>query len=137
MSDYEVLELGAIEAWREHTTADGRKGKEFLDKAIDTQYIGLSVNGFEPGQSTPFWHTHSRLEEIYLFLSGKGRMAVGEEVVEVGPGTAIRVAQDVRRAVHADEDGPGLSYVCVRAGGAELSAIGRDAARQEDPFPWA
>jgi len=136
MSDYEVLELGAIEAWKDHALPDGRAGKEFLDKEIDTQYIGLSVNGFTPGQSTATWHSHSKLEEIYLFLTGKGRMAVGDDVVPVGPGTAIRIGQDVRRAVHADEDGEGLTYVCVRAGGAELAAIGRDGQRQEDPFPW-
>ena len=137
MSDYDILELGPLGAWASLTTPDGRSGKGFVDKMIDTQYIGLSANAFAPGTGTPYWHTHSLLEEIYLFLDGEGRMALDDEVVDVKAGTTIRVGQGVRRAIHANADSPSdLHYVCVRAGAGELKTLPRDAERQDDPFPW-
>jgi len=36
-------------------------------------------------------HHHSETEEIYYILSGTGRMSVGSDVREVGPGDAIYI----------------------------------------------
>jgi len=131
MSGYEILELGGADAWLE-------RGKQFADKQMDTQFIGLSVNALAPGGESPFWHTHSVLEEVYVFLEGKGRMALDDEVIEVGPGTTVRVGQGVWRILQAAPDSPGeLRWICVRAGGAELAAIGVDSEKDgERARPW-
>jgi len=135
MSDYEILELGPIDAWGALTTADGRTGKGFVDRMIDTQYIGLSATTFAPGTGTPFAHSHSILEEIYVFLTGEGRMALGEDVVEVSAGTTIRVGQDVMRAIQANADSPAdLAYICVRVGPGELKDQPKDSSRADSPF---
>ncbi len=125
-----MTELGSPDEWL-------AKGKQFVDRTIETQYIGMSANGFEPGQSSAIWHAHAVLEEIYLFLSGTGEMALGDDVVPVGPGTTIRVAQGTMRAVHADETGPGLTYLCIRAGDGPLTEQPKDGSRDERPFPWS
>ncbi|MBS1698294.1 MAG: cupin domain-containing protein [Actinobacteria bacterium] len=99
----------------------------------------MSVNSTDPGGSSPFWHRHGRLEELYVFLDGRGQMALDDEVIDVGPGTVVRVAPATWRAVHsaADAEGP-LKWLCLRGGGDTLAAIGRDGERdQERPFPWA
>jgi len=133
MTGYEVLELGPVDAWLELQA----NGKRFVDRLIPTQYIGLSANAFAPGTGTAVWHKHAVLEEVYVFLGGKGRMALDDDVVEVGPGTTIRVGQGVLRAIHADEDSPtDLHYLCIRAGDGELAEQPRDSERSEQPFPW-
>ena len=138
MSDYEVTELGPIEAWSELTTPDGRPGKGFVDRMIPTQYIGLSANELAPGAGSAVWHAHAVLEEIYLFLEGAGQMALGEDVIDVRPGTTIRVGQGVMRAIHANADSPTpVRYLCIRAGDGELKDQPRDSERSEAPFPWA
>ena len=131
MDGYEVLELGAPDAWL------GR-GKQFVDKQLTTQFIGLSVNALAPGGQSPFWHRHARLEEIYLFLEGRGRMALDDDIVDVEAGTAVRIGQDVWRHLHALSDSPGeLRWVCIRAGGGELQAITPDGEKDaERPTPW-
>ncbi len=131
MTGYEVLELGAPDEWH-------AKGKTFVDRAIDTQYIGLSATAFEPGQETASAHAHSVLEEVYVFLDGTGQMALDDDVVDVGPGTVIRVGQGVQRRIRATPDSPAeLRYLCVRAAGGILKEVPRDVVSGEDrPKPW-
>lgn len=49
-------------------------------------FVGL--NCFEPGQAQKV-HTHAGADKFYLILSGRARLAVGEEAREVGPGTVV------------------------------------------------
>lgn len=136
MSDYEVAEIGGTEVWGDFDGA--RPGKRFVDKEIAAEYIGMSANSLAPGGNAPFWHTHSRVEELYVFLGGSGKMALDEDVVEVQAGTVVRVGPDVWRAWHAAVDSAGpLIWLCLRAGGDSLEGIGRDGEiDRERAFPW-
>ena len=133
MSNYDVNDIGGIDDWG---VAEGT-GKRFID-GESAQYLGMSVNATEPGAGSAFWHRHGRLEELYVFLDGRGQMAVDDDLVEVQPGTVVRVAPEAWRAVHsaADADRP-LKWLCLRAGGDTLAGIGRDGELdRERPFPW-
>ena len=44
----------------------------------------------EPG-SPQSVHSHEGREQVYVIVQGRGAMTVGEEIQEVGPGTAILV----------------------------------------------
>lgn len=136
MSNYDVLELGGLASW--HQLEGAAPGKHFVDKDFPAQFIGMSVNSTEPGASQPFWHTHSVLEELYVFLGGEGQLALDGDVVDVTAGTVVRVGQGVWRALRCKEDSPeSLKWLCIRAGGATLTEIGRDGELdKERPFPW-
>jgi mannose-6-phosphate isomerase-like protein (cupin superfamily) len=56
------------------------------------------------GGKGSYGHRHKTQEEIYFVISGKLRFKLGDDVVEVGPHTAVRVAADTFRSVH--NDGP-------------------------------
>jgi mannose-6-phosphate isomerase-like protein (cupin superfamily) len=56
------------------------------------------------GGKGSYGHRHTDQEEIYFVISGKLLFKLGDEVVEVGPHTAVRVAADTFRSVH--NDGP-------------------------------
>ncbi len=132
MSDYEVTEIGSPSTWG----VEEGTGKRFVDVAAS--FVGASANATKPGESSPFWHRHARLEELYIVIDGAGRMALDDEVIELRPGTVVRVPGHVWRAVHCDADSPvALTWLCVRAGGESLEAIGRDGELdRERPFPW-
>lgn len=142
MSDYEVLEVGDPSQWRGHrggfTPATTRDGRRVVDREIANQYIGLTVNALEPGEQAGYWHTHSEIEEIYIFISGAGQMGLDDDVVEVCPGTIVRVGQDVMRTWRAKPDSKEqLRWLCVRGGGTELPDFPTDARRDtERPLPW-
>lgn len=142
MTGWSVSEVGPLEAWRDHLggfrPATTRQGRRVVDHELPMQYIGMTVNALEPGEEAGYWHTHSELEELYVFLTGAGQMALDDEVLEVGPGTCVRVGQDVWRTWRCTPgSGEALRWICVRAGGAEIPRMPEDAARDaERPSPW-
>lgn len=142
MTAYEVLEIGALDQWRSHYGGfrpdSSRDGRRVVDHELAMQYIGMTANALAPGEEAGYWHTHSRIEEVYVFFEGRGQMGLGDDVVEVGPGSVVRVGQDVPRTWRCRPDSEGeLRWLCVRAGGAELPHLPDDSARlPERPMPW-
>ncbi len=55
------------------------------------------------GGKGSYGHSHKRQEEVYFVVSGRLQFKLGEEVVEAGAGTAIRVAPEVVRSVWNEE----------------------------------
>lgn len=73
------------------TTKDGSEIRELLayrNSCIRNQ--SLAEARLPPGASTVA-HYHPRAEEIYYLLAGSGRMQIGEEFQDVGPGDAIAI----------------------------------------------
>src|SRR5260221_296505 len=56
-----------------------------------------------PGGKGSYAHRHEHQEEIYFVISGRLQFKLGDDVVEAGAGTAIRVAAEVVRSVWNNE----------------------------------
>ncbi|MBT2486110.1 MULTISPECIES: cupin domain-containing protein [unclassified Microbacterium] len=142
MSDYQVLEIGAPDAWRSHhggfDEARARDGRRVVDHELTMQYIGVTANALVPGEEAGYWHTHSRVEELYVFLGGYGQMGLDDDVVDVGPGTVVRVGQGVWRTWRARPEGSEeLRWLCIRAGGETLPHLPNDGTRDpQRSMPW-
>ncbi|WP_162621939.1 cupin domain-containing protein [Microbacterium suaedae] len=138
MSHYSTAELGPVDTWNALEGPHGMNGKLFLEGPLRSENVGMSVNGLAPGGSSPFWHLHAQLEEVYVFLGGEGKMALGDDVIEVKAGSTVRVAPKTMMAVHANADSStDLRFVCARAGAASLLDVGDDSEISHDPFPWS
>jgi len=142
MSAFEVVNIGAPSEWRDFfggfRPESSRDGRRVVDHELNSQYIGLTVNALEPGEEAGYWHTHSKVEELYVFIAGEGQMGLDDDLIDVSAGTVVRVGQDVLRTWRAK---PGsreqLRWLCIRAGGAELPQFPDDARRDNDkPMPW-
>jgi mannose-6-phosphate isomerase-like protein (cupin superfamily) len=72
---------------------------------LEAEQTGLTHFRLRPGKRSPFAHRHTRAEEVYVILSGSGRIKLDNEVLDVRPLDAIRVAPDVVRAMEAGRDG--------------------------------
>ena len=142
MSDFEVISIGSPDEWRSHFGGfrpdSSRDGRRVVDHELSAEYIGLTVNALAPGEQAGYWHTHSQIEELYVFLAGSGQMGLDDEVVDVTAGSVVRVGPGVARTWRATPDGLGeLRWLCIRAGGTRLPAFPDDAARLPDrPMPW-
>ncbi|MBK5220775.1 MAG: cupin domain-containing protein [Thermoleophilia bacterium] len=84
----------------------------FAKDDLDAERTGVSHHRLKPTKRQPFGHQHEEAEEVYVVLGGSGRLKLDDEVIEVEPLDAIRVAPGVIRAFEA---GPG---------GLEVLAIG-------------
>lgn len=142
MSNYSVTELGPMDSWRDHfggyVPETNKQGRRVVDHELATEIIGISVTAFEPGEQAGYWHSHSALEEVYVFLEGEGQMGLDSEVVEVRPGTVIHVGTGVMRTWRCKPESQGqLRWLCIRAGIGPLMAIPNDAVPIRDiPMPW-
>lgn len=72
---------------------------------LQAQDTGLAFLRVKPGCRQAFAHRHENAEEIYVILAGSGRLKLDDEIIDVGPFDAIRVAPQVTRAFEADDDG--------------------------------
>jgi mannose-6-phosphate isomerase-like protein (cupin superfamily) len=77
----------------------------FARQALGCETTGLAYYVFKPGMRQPFGHHHELDEEVYVVLSGSGRVRLGDEVIGVKPYDAVRVAPSVTRAFEAGDDG--------------------------------
>lgn len=77
----------------------------FAGPALSAQQTGVAFFRLRPGRRSAFSHRHDQAEEIYVVLRGRGRVRLDDEVREVGPLDAVRVAPRVVRAFEADGDG--------------------------------
>lgn len=142
MSDYQVTEIGALDDWRTFhggfVEARSRDGRRVVDHELTMQYIGMTANALVPGEEAGYWHVHEKIEELYVFLAGRGQMALDDDVVDVAEGTVVRVGQGVWRTWRALPDSPGeLRWLCIRAGGEHLPHLPDDSRRDPDrPMPW-
>jgi mannose-6-phosphate isomerase-like protein (cupin superfamily) len=77
----------------------------FPHKELAAENTGLGYIVLRPDKRQPFAHRHEEAEEIYVVLSGAGRLKLDDETLEVGPMDAVRIAPQVTRAFEAGPDG--------------------------------
>jgi mannose-6-phosphate isomerase-like protein (cupin superfamily) len=75
------------------------------NEELATEQTGLMHLRVKPGVRQPFAHRHNRAEEVYVVLSGSGRVRLDDDIVELEPLHAIRVAPSVTRAFEAGPEG--------------------------------
>jgi quinol monooxygenase YgiN/mannose-6-phosphate isomerase-like protein (cupin superfamily) len=85
----------------------------FPSDDLQAEHTGVSLQRLRPGKRQQFAHHHRRAEEIYLVLSGSGRVKIDDEILDIGRHDAIRVAPDLTRAFEAGPDG--LEFVVFGA----------------------
>lgn len=74
-------------------------------EALGAEVTGVTHFRLRPGKRSPFTHRHEAAEEIYVVLSGRGLAKLGDELIEIEPLDAIRVAPQTPRAFEAGPDG--------------------------------
>jgi mannose-6-phosphate isomerase-like protein (cupin superfamily) len=85
----------------------------FAREELDAKRTGISYQVLKPGKRQAFGHRHDKAEEVYVVLSGSGRVRLDDEIVEIARLDAIRVAPQVTRAFEAGSDG--LEYLAFGA----------------------
>jgi mannose-6-phosphate isomerase-like protein (cupin superfamily) len=72
---------------------------------LESESIGLAFHRIKPNCRQAFAHRHQQAEEIYVVLSGGGRIKLDDEVRDLQPMDAVRVSPEVARAYEAGPDG--------------------------------
>jgi mannose-6-phosphate isomerase-like protein (cupin superfamily) len=105
MADWTAKNLREVEDVAPKAGFDHVMSARFARTDLASEQIGLALEGVKPGCRQAFAHRHQAAEEIYVVLSGSGRMKLDEDIIEVGPLDAVRVAPGVARAFEAGDEG--------------------------------
>jgi mannose-6-phosphate isomerase-like protein (cupin superfamily) len=120
VTDYTLKNLKEVEDQASKFGMPAGIEARFARTDLEFEGSGLSYQRFDPGFRMPFGHTHERQEEVYVLVSGSGRMKLDDEIVELREWDAVRVASATMRAFEAGPDG------------AELLAFGAPATGRSD-----
>jgi mannose-6-phosphate isomerase-like protein (cupin superfamily) len=77
----------------------------FAKNDLDAEQTGVSHHRLGAGKRQPFGHKHEDAEEVYVVITGSGRVKLDDEIVEIETLDAIRVSPGVTRAFEAGSDG--------------------------------
>ena len=77
----------------------------FAKDDLETQDTGVSYHVLMPDRRQPFGHRHEAAEEVYVVLTGSGRLKLDDEIIAVETMDAIRIAPGVTRQLEAGPEG--------------------------------
>jgi len=120
MGDYKVVKREDATDWMGEYPGLGEM-RSFTD-ALDAEQVAFTWRLMPPGTGGKgsYGHRHKDQEEIYFVTRGTVQFKLGDDVVEVGPRSAVRVGTDEFRSVHNDGPEDAELIICsIRAKGDE------------------
>jgi uncharacterized cupin superfamily protein len=81
-----------------------------LAKQLGAATLGARLWRLEPGEASTR-HRHTRQDELYLLLEGRGRVRIGDELLTLEPLSALYVEAETVRQVFNDTDADALWLV--------------------------
>ena len=110
---FTIANLAAVDDVAPKYGFDDRWEARGAREALKAERTGVMHFRLRPGKRSPFTHRHAEAEEIYVILSGSGRIRLDGELFDVSPLDAIRVAPTTPRAFEAGPEG--LEWIAVGA----------------------
>jgi mannose-6-phosphate isomerase-like protein (cupin superfamily) len=86
----------------------------FYTSPLGCEQLAFTWRSMPPdtGGRGSYGHRHRDQEEVYFVVKGTLTFKIGDDVVEVGPGSAVRVAADAYRSAHNDTDSDVELVIC-------------------------
>jgi mannose-6-phosphate isomerase-like protein (cupin superfamily) len=102
---YAKTNLRAVEdSAAEHGLSDTQEAR-FPRAVLGAEQVGLNFLTIKPSKREAFAHRHHDAEEVYVILSGSGRVKLDDELVDLQELDAVRVAPGAARSFEAGPDG--------------------------------
>ncbi len=115
--DYTIKNLRDVEDMAATQGFGEVQEARFAHGDLNAEQIGISLQKVKPGKRHAFAHRHRQAEEVYVVVSGSGRVKLDDDVKDVRALDAIRVGPSVTRAFEADDEGLELLAFSPRAKG--------------------
>jgi mannose-6-phosphate isomerase-like protein (cupin superfamily) len=123
MTGYAIRNLQEIEDSAVKFGLSPQLETHFARKDLGAETLGLSLQRLAPNIRQPFGHRHEHQEEVYVILSGGGRVSLGDEVLDVRPWDAVRVSPGTVRAFEAGPEGLELLAFGAHTDSGDVEAV--------------
>jgi mannose-6-phosphate isomerase-like protein (cupin superfamily) len=114
MSNYAIKNIKELDDSAKAFGLSPNVEARFGRKPLGAEKGGVSYQRLAPDFRQPFGHKHRDQEEIYVVVSGSGRLKLGDEVLDVKQWDAVRVSPGTARAFEGGSDG--LEFLAFGAG---------------------
>jgi mannose-6-phosphate isomerase-like protein (cupin superfamily) len=86
----------------------------FFTGELGTEQVALTYRLMPPqtGSKGSYGHRHKTQEEIYFVIDGTLQFKLGDEIVDVGPKTAVRVAPSTVRGIWNEGPADAQLVIC-------------------------
>jgi mannose-6-phosphate isomerase-like protein (cupin superfamily) len=119
--DYTIKNLRDVEDSARGAGMSDLIEARFAHDDLGSERSGISYQVVRAGKRQPFAHKHGEMEEIFVVISGDGRVKLDDQIEDVRALDAIRIAPAVTRAFEAgDEDLVLLVFSPRAVGDAEI-----------------
>ena len=105
MAEYTHLNLKEVEDQAPRFGLSPQLEMRMARVALGLQNSGVSYQRLAPNLRLPFGHKHRNQEEVYVLVGGNARIKLDDEVVDLKPFDAVRVAKDTMRGFEAGPEG--------------------------------
>jgi mannose-6-phosphate isomerase-like protein (cupin superfamily) len=101
MSDYTIVQLVDVD----DILGDYPGEMKPMTEALGNEQVAITHRRMpqHTGGKGAYGHRHKTQEEIYFLVSGRLQVKVGDDVHDIGPGTAVRVPPETVRSLWNDE----------------------------------
>jgi len=115
--DYTVRNLKEIEDQAPKFGFSPDLEARFGREPLESEMSGISYQRLAPNFRVPFGHKHKDQEEVYVVVSGSGRIKLDDDVLELKQWDAVRIARDTMRNLEAGPEGAELLVFGAGAAG--------------------
>jgi len=115
MSEYTLKSLKEIENSAVKFGFAPELEARFASAALELKHVGISYQRLSADARAPFGHRHKEQEEVYVIVSGSGRIKLNDEIVELRQWDAVRVPAETARGFEAGPEG--MELIAVGAPG--------------------
>lgn len=105
MPGYTIVNLREVEDQAPKFGFAPNMEARFAREALQLRNSGVGLAKIAPNFRIPFGHRHAVQEELYVIVSGGGRMKIDDAVVELGTWDAVRVPAEKMRCFEAGPEG--------------------------------
>jgi mannose-6-phosphate isomerase-like protein (cupin superfamily) len=101
MSDYTIKRVDEVD----DVLGDYPGEMRMMTSELEAEQVAFSYRRMpqHTGGKGSYGHRHKTQEEIYFVMSGKLQFKLGDDIVDLERGTAVRVAPETWRSVWNDE----------------------------------
>ena len=106
MSDYTHLNLkDDVDDQAPNFGLGGKIEARMARVPLELEQQGVTYQRIAPNFRVPFGHQHNAQEEVYVLVAGSARLKLDDEIVELKPWDAVRIAKETMRNFEGGPEG--------------------------------